>query len=81
VKRYVIDLTAAEREQLRAVVSKGVASARRIRRARTLLLAADGQIDAAIATALQSGVATIERTRRRFALLLKFFELEARFPV
>jgi transposase len=66
MKRYVIDLTDAEREQLRALVSKGVASARKIRRARTLLLAAEGRRDAEVAAALQIGVATVERTRRRF---------------
>ena len=66
MKRYVVDLTEAERGELRALVSKGAASARKIRRARTLLLAADGRIDVEIAAALQIGVATIERTRRRF---------------
>jgi transposase len=66
MKRYIVELTDAERDQLRALASKGAASARKIRRARTLLLAADGRTDAAIAGALQIGVATIERTRRRF---------------
>lgn len=65
MKRYVIDLTDAERAHLRGLVTKGRASARMIRRARTLLLAADGRIDAEIAAALQIGVATVERTRRR----------------
>jgi transposase len=37
-----------------------------VRRAQTLLLAADGQIDEAIASALQIAVTTVERTRRRF---------------
>src|SRR5438034_11631453 len=66
MKLYRVDLTAAEREGLRALVSKGTASARKIRRARTLLLAAAGRTDAEIAAALQGGVATVERTRRRF---------------
>ena len=66
MKLYRVDLTAAERERLRALVSKGTASARKIRRARTLLLAAAGRTDAEIAAALQGGVATVERTRRRF---------------
>lgn len=65
-KLYRVDLTDVERERLRALISKGTASARMIRRARTLLLAADGRIDAEIAAALQAGVATVERTRRRF---------------
>ncbi len=66
MKRYVVDLTDTERDQVRALVSKGTASARKIRRARTLLLAAEGRIDQEIAAALQIGVATVERTRRRF---------------
>jgi transposase len=66
MKRYVVDLLDGERGQLRALVSKGTASARKIRRARTLLLAAEGRTDADIAAALQIGVATVERTRRRF---------------
>ena len=66
MKRYVVDLTDTEREQLRALVSKGSASARKIRRARTLLLAAEGRTDGEVAAALQTGVATVERTRRRF---------------
>jgi putative transposase len=37
-----------------------------VRRAQTLLLAADGRIDEDIAEALHIGVATVERTRRRF---------------
>jgi transposase len=37
-----------------------------LRRARTLLLAADGFTDAAIARVLQMGHATVERTRQRF---------------
>ena len=65
-KLYKVDLTDAERERLRALVSKGAAAARMIRRARTLLLAADARIAAEIAAALRIGVATVERTRRRF---------------
>lgn len=65
MKRYVVDLTDSERGHLRGLVSKGTASARKIRRARTLLLAAEGRTDAEIATSLQIGVATVERTRRR----------------
>jgi transposase len=66
MKRYIVDLTDGERVQLRALVSKGTASARKIRRARTLLLAAEDRTDAEIAAGLQIGVATVERTRRRF---------------
>jgi transposase len=64
-KRYVVHLTDDERARLATLTRTGRASARMIRRARTLLLAADGQIDERIAEALGIGVSTVERTRRR----------------
>ena len=64
-KRYRVTLTAEERARLRDLTRKGTASARMVRRARTLLLAAEERTDEAIAAALQIGVATVERTRRR----------------
>ena len=64
-KRYRVTLTDEERERLRDLTRKGTASARMVRRAQTLLLAAEERIDADIAAALQIGVATVERTRRR----------------
>jgi transposase len=65
-KRYIVDLTPDERASLQAVTQKGKAAARSIRRAHTLLLAADGLTDAAIAQFLHLGHATVERTRQRF---------------
>jgi transposase len=65
-KLYVVDLFPEERARLDALLQKGKASARMLRRARTLLLAADGFTDAAIARVLQMGHATVERTRQRF---------------
>ena len=65
-KRYIVRLTDEERTRLERLTRAGKASARMIRRARTLLLAADGEIDEVIAQALGIGVATVERTRRRF---------------
>src|ERR1041384_579572 len=65
-KRYRVELTAEERSGLLALTQQGHASARRIRRAHTLLLAADGLTDEAVAIALHSGRATVERTRKRF---------------
>ena len=64
-KRYVVALTEEERARLQDLTRKGTASARMVRRARTLLLAAEERIDEDIASALQIGVATVERTRRR----------------
>ena len=66
VKRYRVALTDEERERLRALTRKGTASARMVRRAQTLLLAAEERIDEEIAKALHIGVATVGRTRQRF---------------
>jgi len=65
-KRYRVTLTEQEREQLDRLPRKGTASVRMVRRAQTLLLAAEERTDEGIAAALHIGVATVERTRRRF---------------
>ncbi len=65
-KRYIVDLTAGERAGLLALLNKGVAPARRLTRARILLLADEGGTDPEIAAALHVHRATVERTRRRF---------------
>jgi hypothetical protein len=70
-KRYRVTLTAEERQGLRALVSKGKAAARKLTRARVLLLAdqaADGpaQTDPEICAALGCGRATVERVRKQF---------------
>jgi transposase len=66
VKRYRVSLTDEECERLRNLTHKGVASARMVRRAQTLLLASEERTDEAIASALHVGVNTVERTRQRF---------------
>jgi transposase len=66
VKRYRVTLSEEERERLEGLTRKGTASVRMVRRAQTLLLAAEERIDEAIAQALHIGVSTVERTRRRF---------------
>lgn len=65
-KMYIVELTSDERSQLTALVRRGKESARRINRARILLLADDGRTDEEIWNALQIGRSTVERTRRRF---------------
>ena len=64
-KRYRVTLTDEERVRLDGLTRKGTASARMVRRAQTLLLAAEERTDEAIAAALRIGVSTVERTRRR----------------
>ena len=65
-KKYIIDLSAEEREQLSPLVRRGKHSSRKVTRARILLLAADGATDEQIVAALCCGINTVERTRRRF---------------
>lgn len=64
-KKYIVDLTEKEHSDLMKLVSSGKTSARKINRARILLLAAEGKTDQTIADALKVGVRTVERTRRR----------------
>lgn len=64
--KYIVELTAQEREGLRAMVSGGKAGVRRVKRAQILLAAARRQPDAAIASALSVGTSTVFRTKRRF---------------
>lgn len=66
MKKYVVDLNEQEKEQLEDLTTKGNSGARRIRRARILLLAEEGYIDEAIARALGAAVTTVERIRKRF---------------
>lgn len=65
-KKYVVTLQPEEKETLLALVRKGTASARKLTRARILLLADEHKTDVAICEALQVGVATVERIRQKF---------------
>jgi transposase len=49
-----------------ALLKKGKVAARKVRRAQILLQASEGASDTALAAALHVGVATVERTRKRF---------------
>ena len=66
MKLYRVDLSEQERTSLLALIQKGKAAARKVRRAHLLLLAAEGQSDRQIAAALHTGTATVERLRKRF---------------
>ena len=65
-KKYIVTLTQEERERLRKMLSSGKEGVRRLTRARVLLKADEGWTDKAIHEALDVGLSTIERTRRRF---------------
>ena len=70
-KKYIVDLTADERNELEEIISGGKHSARKIRRARSLLKADEGWPDAKISEALDVSVPTLERTRKRFVESLR----------
>jgi hypothetical protein len=70
VKRYVVRLSADEREQLNNLIHKGKRSAQVVTKARILLKAdvspaGEGWSDSRIAEALDTSIATIQRTRRQ----------------
>jgi transposase len=65
-KKYVVELTDDERKQLLAMFKKGSVAVRKVRRAQILLRADEGANDVVIAATLHVGVATVERTRKRF---------------
>src|SRR5688500_13878409 len=64
-KKYVVNLTKADRTQLLGVLKKGKSSARKLCRAQILLHADGGASDTTIATAVQVAVRTVERLRKR----------------
>jgi len=70
-KRYIIELTSEERKQLKKLIRTGKTAAYKQRHARILLLAdevshGEHMTDEQIAKAVNCGVATIERLRKRF---------------
>jgi len=65
-KIYIVDLTKEERTYLLDFIKSDKKSARKLNRARILLLADEGKSDSKIAEALHTGTATIHRTRQRF---------------
>ena len=71
MKKYIVTLDAEERQALHDLISAGKAAALKLAHARILLKAdaADGGpawTDDRIAEAVEVGVATVERVRRRF---------------
>jgi len=73
VKKYVVELTEDEREQLHRLISAGSASARTLNRARIPLKADVGKrseggllLDRQIAPMLETSRATVQHVRERF---------------
>src|SRR5215468_3422625 len=70
VKKYVVRLSAEEREQLQAMIRKGKSSARRLMKARILLKAdvsegGEGWSDSQIVKALETSATTVYRARQQ----------------
>ena len=65
-KKYIVDLSEEERNQLQRLVRSGKDSARRIRYAQGLLKANVGWIDEKIAEAFDMSTNTVGRLRQRF---------------
>jgi hypothetical protein len=69
-KKYVVELTKAERERLSKLLSSGSAPARMLNHARVLLKAdvkgSDAWTDKRIAEALDTSLATVGPVRKRF---------------
>lgn len=70
VKKYIVTLSDAEREQLTVLIQSGKHPARKLLKARILLKAdasqdGKGWSDSQIAAALQTSVDTVARTRQR----------------
>jgi hypothetical protein len=72
MKKYIVELTSGEREELLHMISTGTTAARELTHARILLKADQGPQgpgwnDAQIAQALDSSIATVARVRKRCA--------------
>ena len=79
-KKYLVELTAEERQELETLISSGVAPARKLARARILLKADEGWTDKRISEALDVGTATVERVRKRFVEWGGIAAIERRKP-
>ena len=65
-KKYIVDLTSEERSELAGWLRGGQMSVRKVKRIQILLKADEGWSDERIAEALDVGLSTVERTRRKF---------------
>src|SRR5215468_384629 len=66
--RYRVELSQAERDELKALLSGGKHVVRKVKRAQILLAADAGASDEEIATSVGVGGSTVYRVKRRFVL-------------
>ena len=64
-KEYEVKLSQSERDHLKNLISSGTEKARKLTRARILLKADEGWTDKTISQALDVGMATVGRIRRK----------------
>lgn len=64
--KWIVELSDEQRDDLQKLLRRGKTSARRITRARILLLAAEDRTDDEVAGVLHTSRSTVERIRRRF---------------
>jgi len=67
-QKYQVNLTQAERDHLENLISSGTENARKLTRARILLKADAGWTDTEIVKALDVGLPTAGRIRKRYAM-------------
>jgi transposase len=65
-KKYIVDLTTEERTDLEGRLRGGQMSVRKVKRIQILLKVDEGWSDERTAEALDVGLSTVERTRRKF---------------
>jgi transposase len=65
-KKYIVDLTIEERADLKSRLKGGEMGVRKVKRIQILLKADKGWTDERIAEAVDVGLSTVERTRRKF---------------
>lgn len=65
-EKYIVTLTAEERQQLLEVTHQNTVSTRRFKRAQILLLADEGHRDEIIAQMIYVGESTVHRTRQKW---------------
>jgi transposase len=65
-KRYIVDLSEAEVQELQTLLRTGKHAARKLTRARILLQVHQGKTDREVADNLGVNLSTVERTREKF---------------
>jgi hypothetical protein len=76
--RYRVELSQAERDELKALIVAGKHAVRKLKRAQILLAADAGASDEDIAISVGIGGSTVYRTKRRFVLSMAALSEEPR---